>query len=320
MPDDLVAAEASARLGQPLERREDRYGGTLFYSISGSVPVDTIETIESTIDRLAARAADTARWCHEQTDATRRRQRPIYEALGRLMPTDIEVPRRRALEEVLKNPRFTPPDWTPDDFDQVRDYSTLISGTRHIEEIHQRPFDYDWQWHTGTNPSQQITNRNTGQIELQGGVTGGDYQDVHGGFGVVLRNPLYLAVRGVAPTRTDQSWVLGAGSFGGDATTEGGVELTVLDGPDLLKIVQDKRWRMRKSNGEDSEKDFGGWDIGNFYQDVPWGIVGGHTYTFNVGLWQYVEANDGFGPFIGDSVAWTHSRAEVLYMGKRWIE
>jgi hypothetical protein len=119
------------------------------------------------------------------------------------MPTDIEVPRGRALEEVLKHPRFTAPDWIPGDFDRVRSWSGLISGTSHIEEIHQRPSDFDWQWHTGTPPSPLITNRKTGQTELQGSVDGEESQDVHEEFGVVLDNPVQLAVRGVAPTFTD---------------------------------------------------------------------------------------------------------------------
>jgi hypothetical protein len=75
------------------------------------------------------------------------------------------------------------------------------------------------------------------------------------------------------------------------------MEMTVLEGPTLLDVAQDKRFRIRLNPGVWSDPEHGEHDSGGFGTgasiEVTWFMRAGHTYQVNRGAWVLAEWTDG---------------------------
>jgi hypothetical protein len=110
--------------------------------------------------------------------------------------------------------------------------------------------------------------------------------------------------------RSDHEFLVSAGGFGGDATAEGGLEMTALEDGRLLDAVADKRFRLRVSDGESGSAGFeGGLTTGNPLE-LTWTMQPNKGYTFNVGGWVFCEQHFG-GGLGGHSFASGELRAQV---------
>ncbi|WP_433672598.1 hypothetical protein ACQP06_13955 [Nocardia sp. CA-136227] len=184
----------------------------------------------------------------------------------------------------------------PSDLPIHFDGPTLRSGDR----IFVLPFQFDWKWHDGEEPSRSSTDVQTGDVSIGVGTNG--RCGGHAGFGVS-----FVADRTArATTRSlrSSSWdyLVSGALFGGSATSEGGMDMAVFEDGRFLQLVEDKRWRSRKSGGESASGDSGGSGLGETIE-ITWQMVAGRTYNINVGAWVFCEARPGAGVLSGDSYA-----------------
>lgn len=157
------------------------------------------------------------------------------------------------------------------------------------------PWHYQWQWHSGTAPLRSTQDRPNGRLGLWVHADQNDtWSDAHGGFGVALTSTRVQSVAARSLRRTTHRYRVHGGSFGGSATVEGGMEMTVLEGGTLLSEARDRRFRHRVSAGERAEYEEPGWETGDGIQ-VDWVMVPGRVYTLNVGCWVFGEAHGGLG-------------------------
>ncbi|WP_227984826.1 hypothetical protein [Nocardia spumae] len=190
------------------------------------------------------------------------------------------------------------------DSDELSKAAALRFGL--VTKLFQPPFYFDWKWDNSHGTyGLSYTSDKSGVAAINAEVKeDGAFINAHAGVGVALTtetlgssNDVY--VLGRALTWTNRSWFCLAGLQGGDATTEGGTELTVLSDGELITSKPETIWRSRLSDGEydqfyDPEGPF---EVGNPYE-VLWTMHPGKVYTFNLGAWVYVECNEGiFGYF-----------------------
>ena len=179
------------------------------------------------------------------------------------------------------------------------------------------PYDFSWSWHVreGFPPGTLIIDRPSGRLALSartgpalGGVPG--FINAHAGFGVFLRSD--VTAQKYPHAILNPGWFhysLGT-SLWGDATSEGGFELTVFENGQFLVAADQKLWRRRISNGEHSslvvpDQLYAGPEL-QFTQR------GGVGYTFNAGIWVYSDYSDG----IDGSAALSELDGRVTWM---WV-
>jgi hypothetical protein len=130
---------------------------------------------------------------------------------------------------------------------------------------------------------------------------------------VFLETNVPRAVIGRSLRKSDHEWLAAAGGFGGDATAEGGLEMTALEDGRFLDAAADKRFRRRVSDGESASQLFeGGLATGNPLE-LTWTMQPNKGYTFNVGAWVFCEQHFGFGAG-GFSYASAEIRAQVIVL------
>lgn len=163
------------------------------------------------------------------------------------------------------------------------------------------PYDFSWSWHDGNGhpPFNRILDRPRGEVGLDarsGSVPGGasGFVNAHAGFGVFLRS-------GSTGQRFPHA-VLNPGRFsyamrsvgiGGNATSEGGFEITVFEDGRLLAAASRKLWRKRIS-GNESASDAQGPQVFTG-PELQFTIHPGREYTFNAGIWVFTDRSTGVG-------------------------
>jgi hypothetical protein len=173
------------------------------------------------------------------------------------------------------------------------------------DTIFQPPYHFDWSWldSDGGHHLSWTAQKSIGAAVIDAAVGyAGDATRLraHAGVGVSLTTDRDVVVMGRSLRWTHHKYWVGGAIYGGNATSEGGVELTVLEDGNLLTVATDKVWRMRCSNGEVAQWDDEGFAVGAPIE-VVWTMRPGRHYTFNVGAWVYVERHDGL--FSADSWA-----------------
>jgi hypothetical protein len=174
------------------------------------------------------------------------------------------------------------------------------------------PYHFTWDWHRGASGS-ATADRNTGEVTAGTTVDDVAFSDVHAGVGVFLTTPTNRPVVVRSLRSSWESYTVSAGSLGGVALAEGGMEMTFVEDGQLKSLRQDKRFRKRVSEGETDQWDRGGFDLGDGSVEVAGLMLPGRGYTLNVGAWVYCEQEGGFG-FGGDSFAVARVRAKVIFM------
>jgi len=173
------------------------------------------------------------------------------------------------------------------------------------DTIFQPPYHFDWSWldSDGGHHLSWTSQKSIGAAAIDAAVGySGDATRLraHAGVGVSLTTDRDVVVMGRSLRWTHHKYWVGGAIYGGNATSEGGVELTVLEDGNLLTAAADKVWRKRCSNGEVAQWDDEGFAVGAPIE-VVWTMRPGRHYTFNVGAWVYVERHDGM--FSADSWA-----------------
>jgi hypothetical protein len=163
------------------------------------------------------------------------------------------------------------------------------------DEFFVLPFHYDWRWHVGGVALENGADKRTGEIKVS--VWGRRRGDAHAGIGVSVRADRDHWVSARSFRRSWEKCRVWSGATGAVSLAEGGMEMTVLEGTNLLDVAQDKRFRIRKNPGfwgapEHGEYDSGGFGAGDSIE-VRWFMRAGHTYQVNVGAWVLAEWTDG---------------------------
>ena len=267
-------------------------------TLSDEVPDDHREAIRASVAEMARRAAQATRRAvernAEQAELARRTNKPLHDLVAADGDAAAALSSRDSSVDVAASDDESPrPDWPIVTF-------TAGDAGRSVDAVgaHQvfgAPWHYQWQWHTGEAPSTSTQDRPAGRIELY---THADqnhhWSDAHGGFGVSLSSSSVQSVAGRSLRRTNHRYFVHGGSFGGDATAEGGSEMTALEGGRLLSVARDKRFRRRVSSGERDTYEELGWETGDAIE-VGWVMLPGRVYTLNVGCWVFGEAHGGVG-------------------------
>jgi hypothetical protein len=161
----------------------------------------------------------------------------------------------------------------------------------HGLQVFAPPYDFLWHWHSGEPaPDLPMLDRPNGKIDV-GHFTGigADRQiSHHAGFGVSLRTDHPRNVTGRSLRRTSRFYHVSSAGFGGSATAEGGMEMTVVENGQLLRFAEDKVFRSRVSEFESDTAVPDGFTTGDPVE-VSWTMLPGSRYEFNVGAWVYCE-------------------------------
>jgi hypothetical protein len=174
------------------------------------------------------------------------------------------------------------------------------------------PYHFTWDWHGGAS-GLATADRDSGEVTAGTTVDDVAFSDVHAGVGVFLTTPTNRPVVARSLRSSWESYTVSAGSLGGVALAEGGMEMTFVEDGQLKSFRQDKRFRKRVSEGETDQWDRGGFDLGDGSVEVAGLMLPGRGYTLNVGAWVRCEQEGGFG-FGGDSFAVARVRAKVIFM------
>lgn len=140
-----------------------------------------------------------------------------------------------------------------------------------------------------------MADRPTGEITVA--VSGRRRADAHAGFGVGVRANHDHWVTARSLRRSWEKCRVWSGATGAVSLAEGGMEMTVLEGPTLLDVAKDKRFRVRRNPGFWTAPEHGDYDSGGYGTgasiEVRWFMRAGHTYQVNVGAWVLAEWTDG---------------------------
>jgi len=266
-------------------------------TVGDDVPDEHVEAIRKSVATMANRQTQTTLAGVQRDLARQRTALRMEKPLKDVVMADDDAAEAFELStsaEVDDASFLTPgprPDWPPVNV-------TRESGVEFDAPltVFGAPYHFQWQWHNGQPPQTSIQDRPNGQVQL---FTHADqdanWSDCHGGFGVSLTTNRVVQATGRSLRRTNHWFYVAGGSFGGNATVEGGCEMTALEGGTrLLSLAQDKRFRRRVSAGEEGRWDEPGFETGSAIE-VNWIMTPGHTYTFCCGGWVFGEAHGGVG-------------------------
>jgi hypothetical protein len=163
------------------------------------------------------------------------------------------------------------------------------------------PYDFSWSWHDGNGnpPFSRVLDRPRGDVGLDarsGSVPGGasGFVNAHAGFGVFLRSDSMgqrFPHAVLNPGRF--SYAMRSVGIGGNATSEGGFEITVFEDGRLLAAADRKLWRRRVSGNESASDGQGPQVITG--PELEFTIHPGREYTFNAGIWVFSDRSSGVG-------------------------
>lgn len=283
------------------EQGETEYGSgpaEVIVQIADDVPPEHRDAIRASVQTMAMRSAEASKRAVEDSTAQTKLMTAMAGPLHKLIEADNDA------SDALAASNRGPDDYRPDTPTQEPAWPTvkLVEGKLPATEldfvasqVFGAPWHYQWQWHNGQPPTISSQDRTNGQIRMAVHADQNhNWSDVHGGFGVVLRTDRVQAVAGRSLRRTDHTYFVHGGALGGNATVEGGMEMTALEDGRRVSFAQDKRFRRRLSNGERETVGFHGWTTGEGIE-VNWVMLPGRTYTFNVGAWVFGGAHGGVG-------------------------
>ena len=283
------------------EQDETDYGSApaeVIVQIADDVPPEHRDAIRASVQTLARRSAEASKRALEDSTAQTRLMTAMAGPLHKLIEADADASEAlaasdRRLEDYRRDTPAEEPAWPTVKLVEGKLPATELDFV--ASQVFGAPWHYQWQWHNGQPPTISSQDRTNGQIRMAVHADQNhNRSDVHGGFGVALRTDRVQAVAGRSLRRTDHTYFVHGGALGGNATVEGGMEMTALEDGRLLAAAQDKRFRRRLSNGERETVGFHGWTTGEGIE-VNWIMVPGRTYTFNVGAWVFGEAHGGVG-------------------------
>ena len=268
----------------------------ILVSIDDDVPEQLVETIRASVVTMARRGSATTL---ETVDRNRelhvlaqRMEKPLKEMV--LADDDaaaaFEALSDTAFDDAGSIAAPPPPEWP------LVEVTGAEPETDAPPQVFVAPWHFQWQWHKGQPPTSSVQDRPNGRIEVSTHADqNANWSDCRGGFGVALTTNRVVAATGRSLRRTNHFFLATGGSFGGNATVEGGCEMTALEGgTNLLSQARDRRFRRRVGAGEEAMWNEPGFETGDNIQ-VDWIMVPGRTYTFCVAGWVFGEAHGGLG-------------------------
>jgi hypothetical protein len=162
------------------------------------------------------------------------------------------------------------------------------------------PFDFAWSFHEsgGSPPFRTFVRRKDGQVLLDarsGAVSGGadGWVRAHCGFGIFLPQGSGQKFPHMVLNPGKWNWAVGTQGVGGNATSEGGLDLAVFDSGQFVTLASAKLWRKRVSGGEDAQGSQPNHMIAG--PELQFTAQAGHTYTVNAGIWAFTDKSSGIG-------------------------
>lgn len=265
-------------------------------TIGEDVPDEHVENIKKSVATMARQQTETTLAAVDRNAELQKRALALQKPLKDLVMADNEAATAFALETAEKDdPALTPPpgpDWPP--VEVTREGSGVEADSPLT--VFGVPYHFQWQWHNGQPPRDSIQDRPNGNVEIWTHADqNANWSDCHGGFGISISTNRVVQAVGRSLRRTNHWFYVAGGSFGGNATVEGGCEMTALEGGTrLLSLAQDKRFRRRCSAGEQQLWNEPGFETGGDIS-VNWIMTPGKTYTFCTGAWVFGEAHGGVG-------------------------
>lgn len=271
-------------------------------SLSEEQRANVEQSVATLVERSAKLTARREALTAEQDDARMTANEPLLELLRENRHAAEAVSTAREKWQAIKEHA----EWSgaaPEV--RTHDVSDWLRFGAVADTIFQPPYHFDWSWldSDGGHHLSWTSQKSIGAAAIDAAVGyAGDATRLraHAGVGVSLTTDRDVVVMGRSLRWTHHKYWVGGAIYGGSATSEGGIELTVLEDGRLLTAATDKVWRMRCSNGEVAQWDDEGFAVGSPVE-VVWTMRPGRHYTFNVGAWVYVERHDGM--FSADSWA-----------------
>ena len=267
-------------------------------TVGDDVPDAHVDAIRKSVATMAKRQTETTLAGVDRDIELHKIALRLEQPLKRLVMADDDAAAAFELAKAAETDdpdSFTTPgprpDWPP--VNVTRDSGVEFAAPLTVFGV---PYHFQWQYHNGQPPQTSTQDRPNGQIQLYTHADqNANWSDCHGGFGVSLTTDRVVQATGRSLRRTNHWFYVAGGSFGGNATVEGGCEMTALEGGTrLLSLAQDKRFRRRVSAGEQGRWDEPGLETGAPIE-VNWIMTPGHTYTFCCGGWVFGEAHGGVG-------------------------
>jgi hypothetical protein len=269
--------------------------------IADDVPAEHRDAIQASVATLARRSAEAAQRAFERRQAKNQLRTAMAGSLRKLIEEDPDASKASAaVRRQLEQERSDQPteEGARPTVEFVERLSQAAAADSLAPQIFGLPFHYSWQWHVPelVPPFSSFADRSTGRIELDTFANDERHSStVHAGVGVSLNSASVQNFIGRVRRTTEHRFVLTC-DFTGNATAEGGIEITFLEQPGniFLERAEDKRFRRRISNGDDNiTQEFTGLSAGQQIE-VRHTVQPGPVYTFNVGFWLFCEAHDGF--------------------------
>jgi hypothetical protein len=275
-------------------------------TIQEGVAPDRRRNVELAVDTLVKRAGDASARAQDAATGRSKRSTALNRPLLELLRSDAEAAKALDGEPVRPEPLG--------DLERLRARSARAGAGRHAvilelgetPEVFGLPFHFSWTWHVhgGGGPFTEIAEEWSGNLGLDARAApppdGIDvpFINAHAGVGISLSSDREVHATARALRRVGYAYSVAAG-FEGDATVEGGEELTVIEQGRLLDSDQYTAFRKRVSGTvgsweESATFDTGGWGTGDPLE-VSWTMLPGHHYEFNVGEWVVCERNPGLG-------------------------
>ena len=144
------------------------------------------------------------------------------------------------------------------------------------------PFDFAWSFHeSGGSPAfKTIVRRKDGQVGLDarsGAISGGadGWVRAHCGFGIFLPQGSGQKFPHMVLNPGKWNWAVATQGVGGNATSEGGLDLAVFDSGQFVTVSSVNHTIAGP--------------------ELQFTAQAGHTYTVNAGIWAFTDKSSGIG-------------------------
>ena len=166
------------------------------------------------------------------------------------------------------------------------------------------PFDFAWWWHdaAGSGPFDQFITQPGGAIRLEarsGLIEGGapGFVNAHAGLGVFFRPDRPLTLVGRAAGVIQWGYTMRSLGFGSSATSEGGVNITLLEDAHVppIRDASQRLWRKRVSGVNDAAQEQPSTTVYNPGGSFSFSVTPPHVYTYSVGVRVFSDRTTGIG-------------------------
>lgn len=175
-----------------------------------------------------------------------------------------------------------------------------------IEE-HIPPYDFAWRWtqNGGADPFTFFGDQ-FGQLTIDarsGNVSGlpERFVGAHIGVGCLVTTDRPISVQLSAELESKYAFLVWTAGIGGSATSEGGLETTLMQGSDLKEGENLRLWHRRVSGLREEAQDQTNFTRSTYPDRMGTRIEPG-SYVFNVGIWAFTDYSTGLSRAAAQSI------------------